>query len=234
MSSRTKQAVRWLNESPGRTQYAAAKIFGIAQSAISVAIQRQSECIELWKQHGEAIERGQVRHITTKDHQRAIRGREILRELDGKPSCRPERRRNKTSEALEWLAVTENATVREAATRFGISVPTIYAGRSIEANRMRALEEVGPDVCDKVAKRAEEFPSENLIHLATYFEVPLDKLRDAMTARETLARRSVTRKKSSEYINGYKEGLAAAAKIAEMIGGEHGAAVAASIRSVEV
>ena len=228
MESKTKQAIRWINEAPGRTQYAAAKIFNVAQSALSVALQAQAECVRLWNVHGSMIERGQVNHLTTKDHMRAVRGREILRELDGRSFCRPERIRNKSGDALDYLAITPGATVREAAEHAGTSVPTVYAAKKIEAARMRALKEIGVDTCDRIAKRADACPLESLANLATFFEVPMEKMRDAMTARDTLSRRSVMQRPVTPE---YRAGMEQAAKIAEMVGGEHGAAVATAIRA---
>ena len=228
MESKTKQAIRWINEAPGRTQYAAAKIFNVAQSALSVALQAQAECVRLWNVHGSMIELGQVNHLTTKDHSRAVRGREILRELDGRSFCRPERIRSKTGDALDYLAIHPDASVREAAEHAGVSVPTVYAAKKIEAARMRALDDIGADVCDRIAKRADAYPLESLANLATFFEVPMEKMRDAMTARDTLSRRSVMQRPvTPEYCAGMEQ----AAKIAEMVGGEHGAAVATAIRA---
>jgi hypothetical protein len=231
MESKTKQAVRWINESPGRTQYAAAKIFDVAQSALSVALQAQAKCIHLWKLHGDMIELGQVSHLTTKDHRRAVRGREILRELEGRSFCRPERLRSKVGNALDYLAITPNASILNAAEYAGVSPSAVYAARKIEADRMRALDAIGEDVCDRIAKRAEAHPQESLANLATFFEVPLGKMRDAMTARDTLSRRS---RMPRTITADYRAGMEQAAKIAEMVGGEHGAAVATAIRSVGV
>jgi hypothetical protein len=41
--SRTAQAVAWIDAEPGRSQYRAARMFGIAQSGISLAMQRRAD-----------------------------------------------------------------------------------------------------------------------------------------------------------------------------------------------
>lgn len=231
MESKTKQAIRWLNESPERTQYAAAKIFNISQSAICVALQKQAKNIQLWKTHGANIEHKEVTgdhscvaHIPATEYINAIRGRDVLRLLAGRASCHPEYAVTKCDDALDWLDVN-GGTIKDAALRAGVSIPAVYAGRRVRDTRAQALDLV--DV-QRVAKYIEGNPTKSTAEVAEYFGVSIATLRDAMTARATNLRCEAIGRAPSER----QKALEEAALIAESIGGEYGGYVAAAIRGL--
>lgn len=238
MESKTKAAIRWMNESADRTQYAAAKIFNVSQSAISVAMQKQTKNIQLWNTHGAAIEAkeatgdfSRVAHIGTSDMIGALRGRDVLKQLGGRTAMTVEHPLTRADDALD-LIDTEGVTVREAAERCNITAPAIYASRRVRAARARELESVGEDVCAQIEKHIAENPSKCLADVASYFCLPIATMRDAMTARATAARCALAARKPRGYDEGFAACRAQAAMLAETIGGEYGAHVAAAIRGL--
>ena len=238
MESKTKAAIRWMNESADRTQYAAAKIFNVSQSAISVAMQKQTKNVQLWGKHGPAIEAKEstgdfshVAHIRTSEMIGALRGRDVLKQLNGRSAMTVEHPLNRADDALD-LIDTEGAPVREAAERCGISAPGVYAARRVRATRARALELVGEDVCRQIEKHIIENPSKCLADVALCFGLSIATMRDAMTARATAARCALAARKPRGYDEGFAAGLAQSAMLAETIGGEFGVHVAVAIRGL--
>lgn len=234
MESKTKQALRWLNESTDRTQYAASRIFGVAQSALSVALQKQAKNVRLWKVHGAAIEQKEatgnskhVMHIPTSEHIAALRGREVMKQMVGRVGCRPEYPMTKMDDALDWLDVN-GGTIKAAAARTGVSVQGVYAGRRVRDARARALRTMGAPMCEIIAKHIEDNPGKSAYEIATYYSMPMHVLRDAMTARATERRCAAMGREPSER----QVALEEAARIAETVGGEYGAHIATAIRAL--
>lgn len=238
MESKTKAAIRWMNESADRTQYAAAKIFNVSQSAISVAMQKQTKNVHLWGKHGPAIEAKEstgdfshVAYIGTSEMIGALRGRDVLKQLSGRSAMTVEYPLTRTDDALD-LIDAEGFSVREAAERCGVSAPAVYASRRVRDARARALNSVGADVCNQIEKYIAEHPTECLGDVASNFDLSIATMREAMTARATAARCALAARKPRGYDEGFAAALAQSAMLAETIGGEFGVHVAAAIRGL--
>jgi hypothetical protein len=159
------------------------------------------------------------------------------------------RKISQSTEAVAWMLAKDGRTQLDAAAKFGISQGAISSTKSREDHAILVCER-SPRLVDGMLRVLDENPKqvprgaayklgiEESEARAILLGLRVKKARDEARHLESGAHMDVSADMEvglrNGYIRGRREGLAAAAKIAEMVGGEHGAAVAAAIRSVEV
>jgi S1-C subfamily serine protease len=165
------------------------------------------------------------------------------------------RRRNdmkkisRSTEAIAWMTAKLGRTQLDASAKFGISQGAISSTKAREDHAILFCEKF-PDLVDRVLKVLDVNPQQAPRGVAYKLGVPEPDARLVLLGLNIRAVRSEAQFRESAanmdanddikvgarhgYDCGRRDGLAAAAKIAEMVGGEYGAAIAAAIRSVEV
>lgn len=159
------------------------------------------------------------------------------------------RKNSQSTEAVAWMMAKYGRTQLDAAERFGISQGAISSTKAREDHAILVCEKF-PDTVEKVCKILDSNPKQTPRGVA--FKLGITEaearsillglrvkfIRDEAKYRESGAPMDVTAENEIAIRHGYDTGRRemreTCAKIAEMVGGEHGAAVAASIRAVEV
>jgi len=224
-TSKTKMALAWINEAPGRTQYAAAKMFDVSQSAICIALQQQNEAVRLWKMHGDSILSHTDGHLTNGVKKRALRGK-ILCER-GVVGVRHVHKVSNTDRALD-LVVRHGMSVSEAARTCDIGAAAIYGAQAREAHMREQIAKVEPASFGRMKKYLSDKPYAGADEFIRYFEVSPEMASYCMKAIATDVRRGLMPKPLSDRDMALRE----AASLMRMIGGEHGEAMAQAIEAL--
>lgn len=159
------------------------------------------------------------------------------------------RKNSQSTEAVAWMTAKYGRTQLDAAAKFGISQGAISSTKAREDHALLICEKY-PDVVEKVCRVLDANPIQTSRGVAFKLGIAeaearaillglrVKFIRDEAKYKESGAPMDVTAETEvgirHGYATGRKEMREQCAKIAEMIGGEHGAAVAAAIRSVEV
>lgn len=132
--SKTSQALAWMREAPGRTQYAASIQFSVAQSAVSTALSAERKTVEHYLSHRDQTDAYVATNDLTHLHgmgdnaiQRALRGRTLYHSIPEQTAREPGR----MARALDWFSVHGGSQV-ESAVKFGVRPSGLSTALRIE------------------------------------------------------------------------------------------------------
>lgn len=225
-NSKTAQAIAWVIAEPGRSQYRAAQLFKVSQSAISIGMRTREENAALWKEYGARIEAGDTRGIPHKTILRAMRGRDDVLHIHAPILSR-------TQQALDYMSVTGCSAV-EAAEEFQLQAATLYPAQKRERYFDGEFDRYGAPLIDALAahvtlhpdtspeKCAHLFGIKNASHAAMFLQI-----------RETRARRAAMRAGGMVSRDPVQVMQQRCATLARMVGGEAGEGIAQAIEALQ-
>ena len=142
--------------------------------------------------------------------------------------------------AVDYFYANPNMSKNSVATKFNVGNGNFYTVLKKHDSEVSIFNEIGVGKLNQIDAWFGGNPGATLNTVAFKFGIPINTLRAAYRGQEIAARRTrlanghVEPEHSADCRSGYSAGMEQAAKIAEMVGGEHGAAVATAIRSVGV
>ena len=142
---------------------------------------------------------------------------------------------SKLQQAVDYYYLHPGCSKNSAAVRCGVAGPNLHLALQKHASDVGVYESVGKNALIAVDAWFTRNPGSTLTTAAKVFNIPVSVLRAAYRGQDFSMR--LFRIQNGQVVHtpdwhgGYDAGLEQAAKIAEMVGGEHGAAVATAIRA---
>lgn len=160
---------------------------------------------------------------------------------------------SRSTEAIAWMLAKRGRTQLDASAKFGISQGAVSSTKAREDHAILVCEK-SPAMVEKVYRVLDENPEQTYRGVAYKLGIEetearsimlglrVKRIRDEVRFRESDANMDVNEETATGLRYSYATGLTdgarnmreTCAKMAEVVGGEHGAAIAVAIRSVEV
>lgn len=139
--------------------------------------------------------------------------------------------------AVDYFYANPHMNRHSVSRKFKVGAGNLYTAVKKHDEDVAIFNEIGVDKMNAIDAWFCGNPGVTLATAAYKIGISANTLRAAYRGQEIAARRirlangHVEPEHSADYRSGYSAGMEQAAKIAEMVGGEHGAAVATAIRA---
>lgn len=135
--------------------------------------------------------------------------------------------------AVDYFYANPNMSKNSVATKFNVGNGNFYTVLKKHDSEVAIFNNIGVGKLNQIDAWFGGNPCATLNTAAFKFGIPINTLRAAYRGQEIAARRIrlANGHVEPEHSADYRAGMEQAAKIAEMVGGEHGAAVATAIRA---
>lgn len=141
---------------------------------------------------------------------------------------------SKVQDAIDWMHSGVGRSQYAASKQFGIGQSAISVTLARQNSDVSVYAEVGDMVLNKIDAWFVANPGARPATAAKHFGIPESTLRAAYRGQAVTIRRAALRQdRVSERSPDWYAGMEQAASIAEMVGGEYGASIAAAIRSAD-